>query len=183
MTDSLQMGLPFQNSSWEEAPAKTFRWLDAVGDWMERALDSSGNNAELLMNALPSGFSGKTSLALSPATQEQTSQKSSTDSLDTDQSFLTKDGSPEESASDQSEQPYGECLTLRLSESPSGAGESSLSQVLEPWGENLQEFCLSQKAATGILRRAAKRNRKLPTPLRDALELLASEQPPTSPSV
>ena len=37
MTDSLQMGLPFQNSSWEEAPAKTSQWLDAVGDWMERA--------------------------------------------------------------------------------------------------------------------------------------------------
>ena len=179
MTASSQTESLFPNSSWEAAPAKTSQWLDVVGDWMERALDCSGNNAESLMNALPSGFSGKTSLALSPQTREQTSQKSFTDSLDTDQLFPTKDGSPEESALDQSEQPYGECLTLRLSESPSGAGVSSLSQVLEPWGENLQEFCLSQKAATGILRRAAKRNRKLPVPLRSALEHLASEQPQT----
>jgi len=182
MTDLSQTESLFPNLYPEDPPAKTSQWLDAVGDWMERALDCSGNNAELLTNALPTGFSGKTSLALSPPTKAQTSQKSSTDSPDTDPKYPAADGNPQESASDQNDQPYGECLTLKLSESPNDAAECSLLQVLEPWDEKLQEFCLSQRAATGILRRADKRNRTLPQPLRHALELLASEQPPTSPN-
>lgn len=50
---------------------------------------------------------------------------------------------------------------------------SSLSDILEPPGPHLQRYYLSQKAATGILRRAAKRGRELPTALQQALERLA----------
>lgn len=60
-----------------------------------------------------------------------------------------------------------------ISESPSVAVESSLSDILEPPGEHLRKYFLSAKAAEGILRRARKRNRKLPEALDLALETVA----------
>lgn len=65
----------------------------------------------------------------------------------------------------------GESWTAVISESPSGAVESTLSDILEP---NVPpRFFLSPRAAKGILRRAAKRGRELPTALREALESVA----------
>jgi len=62
--------------------------------------------------------------------------------------------------------------TRGSSESPNeGAVYSSLPDVLE---ESVpQRYCLSSRAAAGILRRAQKRGRKLPEALRTALETLA----------
>jgi hypothetical protein len=68
----------------------------------------------------------------------------------------------------------GECLTLSTSEYPSDVAVCSLSQVLET-GEIPQKFYLSQKACSGILRRAEKRGKTLPEPLEAALKAVASE--------
>jgi hypothetical protein len=62
----------------------------------------------------------------------------------------------------------GECWTLSISESPSVVEDCSLSAVLQTTGD-LSKYFLSQKAASGILRRAERRNKKLPEPLRQAL--------------
>lgn len=67
-----------------------------------------------------------------------------------------------------------EFWTLQGSEFPSDAVASSLSDVLET-GPHLLRYCLSPKAAAGILRRAARRGRDLPGSLRSALQAVASE--------
>lgn len=78
---------------------------------------------------------------------------------------------------------HGECLTLSLCEwtdiralSLSEEGVSSLSDILET-GAVPQRFFLSSKACQGILRRAEKRGKKLPEPLEEVLNRVASEQP------
>jgi hypothetical protein len=65
-----------------------------------------------------------------------------------------------------------ECLTLNTSEWPSDAVVCSLSDTLET-GVVPQRFFLSAKACEGILRRAAKRNKKLPPALEAALRQVA----------
>jgi site-specific DNA-cytosine methylase len=66
----------------------------------------------------------------------------------------------------------GVCLTASFSESPSAAVVCSLSDVLESHAP--PRFFLSAKAAAGILRRAKKRGRTLPSRLQAALEQLAT---------
>ena len=63
----------------------------------------------------------------------------------------------------------GECLTLKASDLPSDAVACLLSQVLEAHVD--ARYYLSQKACAGILRRADKRGKVIPEPLRTALEL------------
>ncbi len=79
----------------------------------------------------------------------------------------------------------GGCWTASSSEFPSAdAGYSvcSLADVLEPCAA--PKYSLSARAATGILRRAAKRGRQLPAALHQALSELAAtgERRETSPS-
>ena len=74
----------------------------------------------------------------------------------------------------------GESSMLNTLASRSDAVESSLSAILET-GDLPQRFFLSAKACAGILRRAKKRGRKLPEPLRLALERVARTLPPTEP--
>jgi site-specific DNA-cytosine methylase len=62
---------------------------------------------------------------------------------------------------------------LKTSESPSEGDACSLSGILEP--SVPQRFYLSARAASGILRRAARREKVLPAELHQALESLASE--------
>ena len=69
----------------------------------------------------------------------------------------------------------GGCLTLSFREFRSDVVESSLSDILET-GDVPQKDFLSRKACQGILRRAAKRNRKLPEQLRQALEDVAGPE-------
>ena len=76
-----------------------------------------------------------------------------------------------------SERLPGECSTLNISECPSAAVASSLSQVLEPMSSDLQKYLLSSKACQGILRRSEVRGKKLPAMLEAALR----EQAATSP--
>lgn len=173
MNDLNQMELGFLTSSSVAPPAKTSAWLGVVLDWVENEVASSTNNAESLMNSLPLGFAGKTSLVLSPPTKEPTSQRSLEDSLGTPQLFPLKDGKQEVFVSAPNVSPSGGCLTLRTSESHSAAVACSLSLVLEPWHDGLLKFCLSQKASSGILRRATQRGKKMPPRLVEALQELA----------
>ena len=55
-----------------------------------------------------------------------------------------------------------------ISESPSAAAESTLSQILQATVP--EKYYLSQKACQGILRRAALRGKELPEMLKAALE-------------
>lgn len=61
------------------------------------------------------------------------------------------------------------------SESPNVAVECSLSDILEPHVP--ERYLLSAKACAGILRRAQRRGRSLPEPLRVALEEVVSSTP------
>jgi len=65
-----------------------------------------------------------------------------------------------------------ECLTLRTSESHSGAVVSSLSDILET-GDLPQRYYLSKRACAGLLARAKKREKILPARLKAALEAVA----------
>ena len=66
----------------------------------------------------------------------------------------------------------GEFWTANISEFPSDAAVSSLSDILET-GELPQRYFLTRRACEGILRRADNRGRKLPDALRAALEAQA----------
>lgn len=85
-----------------------------------------------------------------------------------------------------------EFWTLNASESPSGAVESSLSDVLETTGEHLHGYSLSPKACQGILRRASRRGRSLAPPARGgagaggretAVTLMARDRPAFDPDM
>jgi len=65
--------------------------------------------------------------------------------------------------------------TLNTRESRRDVVESSLSAILEPPGERLRKYFLSPTACQGILRRAAKRGRKLPELLEQALNHVAQQ--------
>ena len=62
----------------------------------------------------------------------------------------------------------GVSTTLNTGECPSVARESTLSQILEVNAP--EKYFLSPKACAGILRRAERRGKELPTMLREALE-------------
>ena len=63
-----------------------------------------------------------------------------------------------------------EFLTLNTLESPKDGEESLLSDVLMEIGEVQQQYYLSEKACQGILQRAKKRGKTLPSLLKRALE-------------
>ena len=63
--------------------------------------------------------------------------------------------------------------TLNTAAWRSGATVCSLSDILEDAGSVPQRFYLTAKACAGILRRADKRGKELPTTLRLALEQVA----------
>lgn len=72
-------------------------------------------------------------------------------------------------------QSRGGCWTPNISAWPNAAAVSTLSRVLET-GSIPQKYFLSSTACAGILRRAAKRGRTLPEPLRRALEEVAGRE-------
>ena len=65
-------------------------------------------------------------------------------------------------------------MTLNFGESPNGVRESTLSQILDLNAPD--KYSLSQRACSGILRRAEKRGKVLPNMLKDALmEVVGSD--------
>ncbi len=70
----------------------------------------------------------------------------------------------------------GVCLTHNTSESPKDAEESFLLDVLQDSQSISDKYCLSQKAAEGIFRRAKRRGKTLPATLDKALRSLISKE-------
>ena len=76
---------------------------------------------------------------------------------------------------DQKDAPRGVSSMLNISDWPNGASVSSLSQILET-GPIHVRFYLSELTCRGILRRAEKRGKTLPSSLQAALEATASPE-------
>lgn len=140
----------------EASPAKTSRWLDAVKGWLASGAAYGTSSIASLLRQLPVGFSSRTSLAFFPPTTDETWES-------------CFEGWKNSGTGG----PTG-CLTLNTSEWPKDAAVCSLSDVLETQPVP-PKFYLSPKAATGILRRAEKRERDLPAALKRALQTLANE--------
>ena len=92
------------------------------------------------------------------------------------QCLKMEDGQTPEWFNARSARLHGECLTLNIGESPSVAVESSLSQILQPKSDVPQKCYLSSRACQGILRRAARRGKKLPPSLETALKRQAGAE-------
>lgn len=142
----------------EELPAKASASPDSERDWLIRVATSCSPILPLLSATLPAGWSGKTS----PVSCHQ-----------------TKDGTLAPSSAGWQNSGMGThtgFLTLSTSEWPSDAVVCSLSDTLET-GDVPQQYLLSAKACSGILRRAAKRGKELPRPLAHALAAVVDSEP------
>lgn len=154
----MQMSL-FQTFGQEDSRARTSRlreWGRELG-LKGRNLDSFLNLLDYLKQHVPEFSSSRTFQVSSLATEDETS-KSSFERWPT--SGMAWDGV---------------CLTAGISESPSRASESTLSDVIET-GEAPPRYFLSPNAARGIIRRADRMGRNLFPPLRRALEILSEGQ-------
>ena len=153
-----------------EPPANPSQPQESARDWMTRAATSHSAILPWLNANAPAGWSGKTCPAFCHPTEEGTLEPSS--------GAWSNAGMGSPTAS----------LTLSISEFPSGAVVSSLSDILQADGPDLLPYSLSAKACAGILRRAVKRGKTVPAPLEEALKAVVSEQPisttpaPSSPS-
>lgn len=134
----------------EVSRAKTFPWLGAVKGWLEREAPSGMNIFGWSERYGLLGSLLKMSLASYLRTKARTLKSSS--------GVLPNAGMVWR----------GACWIASSSEFPSAAAESSLSDILERRAH--QKYYLSQKACQGILRRAARRMKKLPERLAEALE-------------
>jgi hypothetical protein len=140
-----------QLSFWsEEPPASRSPSPASEKEWQNRVATWPSSFSALLMSLGPDGLSGKMCL---------------------ESCHLTQDGILAPSSLRWGNSGMGgpiECWTLNTSEFHSAGGVSLLSGVLET-GEVPQRFFLSARACLGILRRAKKRGKALPTALEDAL--------------
>ena len=143
--------------SWEEPRARVSAWQDCEGAWLIRVATWPSNFAGLLMDFGRVGSSGKMCPASCQAMEDGTLAPSS------GRWGNSGMGGPTES------------WTLNTSVWPSDASVCSLSDVLEETGSVPHKYYLSAKACAGILRRAEKRGKELPTMLRLALEQAVSE--------
>ena len=155
----------------EDPPAKTSQLLDNVKAWMDNGADCSGINVASLIQQLPVGFSGKTSLAHCPPTTDMISLPCCGGSPEHSPECPMAGGKPEAWWSDPNGGLFGGCLTLNTLEWPNDAVVCSLSQVLESHVD--PKYCLSPRACLGVLRRAERRGRQLPPLLQQALERVA----------
>ena len=137
-----------------EHPARISALRENVRDWPESVVDWPCTLPALLVRFHRAGFFGKTCPEHFRQTADEISGASSRRWKNSGMAWR------------------GERLTLNTSEFPSAAVESSLSDILET-GDLPQRFFLSPTACAGILRRAKKRGRMLPKPLRAALETAA----------
>lgn len=141
------------------SPAKTYPSPVAEQGSLALEVGSGGSFTGSLESYSQLGFSWKTSLGCCLATGDETSEACSHRWETSGISW------------------NGECWTRATSEFPNGGGVCSLSDILEDRPH--ARFSLSQKAAAGILKRAARRERTLPPHLEAALQEVAGT-PPTS---
>jgi hypothetical protein len=123
---------------------------ESEADWMTRVVSWRSSFLRLLADFGPDGWSSRTSPASCRATEDGTLEPGS------ERWGNSGMGGPTES------------LTLSTLEFHSGAVASSLSDILET-GDVPQRYFLSATACRGILRRAEKWGKELPTTLRQAL--------------
>ena len=151
---------------WAAHPASRSASPDSEAEWLTRVATWHSSFSSLLVAHAPAGWYGRTSPVSCRLRVDGTSEPSSEGWQNSGM------GSPTES------------WTLSFSEFPSDAAVSSLSDILET-GDVPRRFYLSAKACRGILRRAEKRGKELPTQLRVALEAVATqpiEKTPTTTS-
>jgi len=143
--------------SWAAPHARHFRWPVSEKEWLTLVVTYPSSTSDLLTELSQSGLCTRMSRDSCQRGLDQTFRPSS-------QRWLNAGmGSPTE------------CLTHSTSGWPSvGKESSSLAAVLET-GDIPQRYYLTAQAASGILRRARKREKKLPPLLESALEAQASK--------
>lgn len=169
------MSMTQSTFSWEEPPANPSVSQDSEKDWLTRVATWHSDFFSLLASAGPVGCCGKTSLVSLPLGPAQSRRV--TWEWDAELGTAVK-----RVISDASWKPWGnsgmgsptECWTLNTSEFHNDAAACSLSDILET-GDVPQRYFLSGRACRGILRRAEKRGKELPTQLRRALEQVAGD--------
>ena len=153
-------------SSPAEAHARTSASPDAAPECQRApapAPASPSSTSDWFATYIPASSCGKTCRESSPRTVDVTSPPSSIRWMNS--GILSR----------------GVCLTANtpewtapLGQSPSDAAVCGLSDVLEATDESLRKYYLSERACSGILRRAAKRGKALPPLLNTALrEMIA----------
>jgi len=187
MTFSPQDSALFAAPSPEDGPARISPWRAVASAWVEHARACSSKSFASHAIFGPGGLSWKTSLASCRRSAPARDSESVGGGAPTPTLFGVEPAAPAGAWNSTGEQwvPSSgrwlnsgmasptECWTLSTSESPSAAVVSSLSDVLET-GPHLLKYCLSPKAAVGILRRAERRGRTLPGALMQALEAVSS---------
>ncbi len=137
--------------------ASPFRSQVSEEDWLTRVATWPFDSYSLLASFVPIGLSGRTSL---------------------ESCHLKEDGILQPSSGRWQNSGMGsptEFWTLNGLESPSVAAVCSLSATLET-GDVPQRYFLSAKACAGILRRAERRSKKLPSALHSALSQTAATE-------
>ena len=148
-----QMDLPAPTSSAEDSPAKTSPWLEHVRDWLANGARFGLNTYGWSEKHGQLGSLSKTSLVFYLRSKVRTWRSSS--------QVLPNAGTVW----------HGACWTANFSESPNADAVCTLSAILEAHAPS--KYSLSQRAATGLLRRAERRGKTLPTPLAAALLCVA----------
>jgi len=141
----------------EEPPANPSALLACEADWLTRVATWPSDSYSLLASFVPVGLFGKTSLESCRLEAEGTLAPSSGRWQNSGM------GSPTA------------FLTLSGLESPSVVAVCSLSHTLET-GDVQQRYFLSAKACLGILRRAERRGKELPSALHSALSQTAATE-------
>lgn len=142
------------------SPGLDLDWMMGVATW------PSSMYAFLSENVRP-GSCGRTSQASLVPLKAQTSPASCPPGPE-ETSPLRSSAEPDSSKETSTPLP-GAYLMHSISEYHSAAEESSLSDILETIGDHLLPFYLSATACAGILRRAERRGKQLPTELEKAL--------------
>jgi len=163
-------------------PARTYPWPGIVADWLERDPGSGLNFIASLSSSDRDWWLSKTYPVYCRPIVGRISPLCWPDYPAFFLKFLRRAGEIADLDGVYTTTLLGEFWTLNTSEFPSGADVSLLSQVLER--EAPQKYYLSPKACAGILRRAAKRKKKLPLLLERCLQTVAAwndpQETPTS---
>ena len=161
----------------EEPPARVSQSPASEEAWMTSVATSCLSLARLLGDIAPLGYVGRMSPASFQATEDETLQAFWDYSAGDGSKSRQADGKTREMSKGTKAHTasHGACLTLSMSEWTaipaqfhSDDGVCSLSDILET-GAVPQRYYLSARACRGILRRAAKRGKSLPSMLHRAL--------------
>ena len=170
-------------------PVKTSPLPEKGRAWLEAGADSTLSSTDLLQQIIQSGLFWKTSQAFSVPMSGKTLQSSLEGLPESFLAFLKRAGEMQGYSEGQSIKWHTGFSIRNISEFPSDADVCSLSAILvhenDSWAKRtfktirefqdwLRKYYLSAKAAFGILRRAEKRGKTLPTHLEQTLRTVAT---------